>query len=132
MSKNSSYTCFYPFENCDGDWKLQTDEPALIAKMQHRTHQKGSPWSVVGRGDIWMFSRHFANSTKAKQHLERTLMRMDERSFDLKPLKDWKGWEVCRPSDENKIDSTHTKPQKIRPLLRDVSPIEDATKGRDG
>lgn len=92
-----SYTCMFPEDSCCGMWRLQTDEPALIKKMQHRTYQSGSPWQVTGRGDIWIFRRSFANSTKAKKCLERTLMRMDENSFKLKPLQGWKGWDVVRP-----------------------------------
>lgn len=94
-----SYTCMFPEEKCCGLWRLQTDDPILIERMQHRTYQYGSPWKVTGRGDIWIFRRSFANLTKAKNHLERTLMRMDDKSYELKPLSGWKGWEVVRPSE---------------------------------
>ena len=79
-------------------WRLQTDDPVLITRMQQRTYQYGSPWQVTGRGDIWIFGRSFANSAKAKKHLERTLLRMDENPFKLERIRGWKGWEVVRLS----------------------------------
>jgi hypothetical protein len=94
-----SYTCIFPEDQCCGMWRLQTDDPALIERMQRRTYQGESPWKVVGRGDIWIFRRSFANSSKAKQHLERTLMGMDENPIKLSPIRDWKGWEALRPSE---------------------------------
>lgn len=91
-----NYTCMFPEEKCCGMWRLQTDEPALIERLQHRTYQKDSKWSVTGRGDIWIFRKSFPSSAKAKESLNRTLMQMDENPFELKPLQGWKGWEVIR------------------------------------
>lgn len=90
----------FPEEKCCGMWRLQTDYPGLIERMQHRTYQGESKWKVTGRGDIWIFRKSFASSTKAKQHLERTLMRMDENPFNLRPLLGWKGWEAVSLSEE--------------------------------
>lgn len=101
-----SYTCFFPEANCCGIWRFQTDEPELIKRLQHRVHQDGSPWRIAGRGDVWVFSRSFKNSTNARKHLERTLAKLSSNCFEIQPLRGWKGWEVVRPSDEIKTHSS--------------------------
>lgn len=110
MSADTSF--FAEQERC-GYYRLQTNEPRLVQVMNERAKQPRSKWQVSGRGltqsDPMIYRRTFSSSTKARQWLDRTLMRMDDSEYKLKDLAVGFGWSVVRPSAQKKRPSASNK-----------------------
>ena len=91
-------TSFFAEDRHSGPYRLQTNDQRLIEKINELTKQKRSPWKIVGRGlrksDPMIYCCKFSSSSEAREWLNRTLMRMDSRSYDLKPVGVGFGWEV--------------------------------------
>jgi hypothetical protein len=91
-------TSLFAEDQHSGPYRLQTTDKRLIEKINGLTKQKRSPWKIVGRGlkksDPMIFCCTFSSSTEAREWLERTIMRMDARSYTLKPVGVGYGWEV--------------------------------------
>lgn len=109
-------TSIFAEDRSSGMWRLQTNEPALVAIMNGRAKQPASPWTIVGRGltanDPMIYQRTFSSSTKARISLERILMRMDAEPFELVDVSVSIGWEVERPSARrNPSNRCHTSPK---------------------
>lgn len=89
-----------------GFWRLQTNEPALIAKMNQLAEQTRSPWKVTDEalavGSPWIYRRKFSSTTDARETFTRILMRMDAEEFELVPVALGCGWSVKRPSSNGK------------------------------
>lgn len=108
----SAEISFFAEHKGSGYWRLQTNELTLVRVMNERSRHPKSPWNIAGRGqrasDPMIYRRKFSSSTKARQWLERILIRMDTKSYDLCPVAVGFGWFVCRPSEEiktSRIDS---------------------------
>jgi hypothetical protein len=90
-----------------GFWRLQTNEPALIEKMNQLAEQARSPWKVTGEaladGSPWIYRRRFSSTTDAREKFTRILMRMDAEEFELIPVAFGNGWSVKRPSSNGKV-----------------------------
>jgi len=112
-------TSLFAEDRSCGMWRLQTNEPALVAKMNGRAKQPASPWTITCRGltveDPMIYRRPFSSSTKARISLERILMRMDAEPYELVKVGIGIGWAVKRPSvRRNKLNRCHTSPNTKR------------------
>jgi hypothetical protein len=95
-------TSIFAEDHTCGFWRLQTNEPALIAKMNQLAEKTRSPWKVTGEaltiGSPWLYRRRFSSTTDARETFTRILMRMDAEEFELIPVALGRGWSVKRPS----------------------------------
>jgi hypothetical protein len=105
MERQIETSLFAELES-SGFWRLQSNEPALIEKMNQLVEQTRSPWKVAGEaltvGSPWLYRRKFSSSTDARETFTRILMRMDAEEFELVPVTHGCGWSVKRPSSNGK------------------------------
>jgi hypothetical protein len=93
-------TSIFAEDRACGFWRLQANEPALIAKMNQLTEQARSPWEVTGEalvvGSPWIYRRKFSSSPDARETFTRILMQVDADGFELIPVTVGRGWSVNR------------------------------------
>ena len=109
-------TSIFAEDRSSGMWRLQTNDPTLVVKMNGRAKQPASPWTIAGRGltqsDPMIYRRAFSSSTKAKISLERILMRMDAEPYELIKVSVGMGWQVESPSARSNLAKRcHTSPK---------------------
>jgi hypothetical protein len=92
-------TFLFPEDEREGLWRLQTDNPVLIALMQERAWQSSSPWRQVGGGTSFIYCRWFASSRNAKDAVTRILKKLPAEAFGFVKAYPGIGWEIKSPPD---------------------------------
>tara|TARA_B110000208_G_scaffold115713_1_gene141986 strand:+ start:219 stop:545 length:327 start_codon:yes stop_codon:yes gene_type:complete len=99
-------TSIFAEDSTCGFWRLQSNEPALIEKMNQLAEQTRSPWKITGEalaaGSPWLYRRRFSSTTDAREAFTRILMRMDAEEFELIPVAVGLGWSVNRVGSNGK------------------------------